>query len=245
MTKTLYLPSTDEENSLRVRNFKLLIVNGQLQGRELKVNKERFSIGSGPANDLILEDATVSRAHSEIQSTSDGYAIRDLGSTNGTIIQGVKVSEAFLMPGTEFQLGNARASVLLPQKKEIPALLTNISALGTNSGLNMARFSPRPERKKEFYAEIPVSLNIKGPYHNIGTFLYEVSKLDRIVSAINISLGSPKMQRGEMLLSSSINLITYRFLDESEIAAQTPQKGKKGKKGVSKGGKSPKKKKEK
>jgi type IV pilus assembly protein PilO len=121
----------------------------------------------------------------------------------------------------------AEASVLLPQKKEIPALLTNISALGTNSGLNMARFSPRPERKKEFYAEIPVSLNIKGPYHNIGIFLYEVSKLDRIVSAINISLGSPKMQRGEMLLSSSINLITYRFLDESEIAAQTAPKGKK------------------
>jgi type IV pilus assembly protein PilO len=121
----------------------------------------------------------------------------------------------------------AEASVLLPQKKEIPALLTNISALGTNSGLNMARFSPRPERKKEFYAQIPVSLTIKGPYHNIGTFLYEVSKLDRIVSAINISLGSPKMQRGEMLLSSSINLITYRFLDESEIAAQKAPKGKK------------------
>ena len=128
----------------------------------------------------------------------------------------------------------AEASVLLPQKKEIPALLTNISALGTNSGLNMARFSPRPERKKEFYAQIPVSLTIKGPYHNIGTFLYEVSKLDRIVSAINISLGSPKMQRGEMLLSSSINLITYRFLDESEIAAQKAQKGKKGKKGKKK-----------
>ncbi len=124
----------------------------------------------------------------------------------------------------------AEASVLLPQKKEIPSLLTNISALGTNSGLNMARFSPRPERKKEFYAEIPVSLNIKGPYHNIGTFLYEVSKLDRIVSAINISLGSPKMQRGEMLLSSSINLITYRFLDESEIAGQKAKKAQKGKK---------------
>jgi len=122
------------------------------------------------------------------------------------------------------------ASVLLPQKKEIPSLLTNISALGTNSGLNMARFSPGKERKKEFYAEIPVSLKITGPYHNIGTFLYEVSKLDRIVSATNISLGSPKMERGEMLLGSSISLITYRFLEESEIAAQQPQKGKKGKK---------------
>jgi len=126
------------------------------------------------------------------------------------------------------------AAVLLPQKKEIPSLLTNISALGTNSGLNMARFSPGKERLKEFYAEIPVSLKITGPYHNIGTFLYEVSKLDRIVSATNISLGSPKMERGEMLLGSSVNLLTYRFLEESEIKAQQPQKGKKGKRGKKK-----------
>lgn len=116
----------------------------------------------------------------------------------------------------------AEASVLLPQKKEIPSLLTNISALGTNSGLNMATFSPGGERIKEFYAEIPVSINVTGPYHNIGTFLFEVSKLDRIVSAINISLGGGAKQRGEMLLGSNINLITYRFLEESEMQAPTP-----------------------
>jgi type IV pilus assembly protein PilO len=116
----------------------------------------------------------------------------------------------------------AEASVLLPQKKEIPSLLTNISALGTNSGLNMATFSPGGERIKEFYAEIPVSIKVTGPYHNIGTFLFEVSKLDRIVSAINISLGGGAKQRGEMLLGSNINLITYRFLEESEMQAQKP-----------------------
>lgn len=125
----------------------------------------------------------------------------------------------------------AEASVLLPQKKEIPSLLTNISALGTNAGLNMATFSPGGERKQEFYAEIPVSLKVNGPYHNIGSFLYEVSNLDRIVSAINISMGSPSLQRGEMVLGSSINLITYRFLEESEMVAQQPQKGKKTRKG--------------
>ena len=114
----------------------------------------------------------------------------------------------------------AEASVLLPQKKDIPGLLTNISALGTNSGLDMKTFSPGGERPKEFYAEIPVSLKVAGPYHNIGDFLYEVSKLDRIVSAINLSLGGPSMQSGEMVLSSGINLITYRFLEEHELAAR-------------------------
>ncbi len=114
----------------------------------------------------------------------------------------------------------AEASVLLPQKKEVPSLLTNISALGTNSGLEMSTFSLGGERKQEFYAEIPISLSVKGPYHNIGTFLYEVSKQDRIISAVNIGLGGPGMERGEMLLSSSINLITYRFLEESEMNPQ-------------------------
>ena len=124
----------------------------------------------------------------------------------------------------------AEASVLLPQKKDIPSLLTNISALGTNSGLNMSRFSPGGEKKKDFYAEIPLTLNLSGPYHNIGTFLYEVSRMDRIVSATNISLGSPHMEKGEMLLNSSIHLITYRFLEESEIAPPPGNKGQKGKK---------------
>ncbi len=121
----------------------------------------------------------------------------------------------------------AEASILLPQKKDIPGLLTNISALGTNSGLNMATFSPGGERIKDFYAEIPVSIKVNGPYHNIGTFLYEVSRLQRIVSAINISLGGPSMQRGEMMLGSGINLITYRFLEEAELEARKAQAAKK------------------
>ena len=105
----------------------------------------------------------------------------------------------------------AEASILLPQKKDIPSLLTNVSALGTNAGLNMATFKPAGERRQDFYAEIPVSLRVDGPYHNIGTFLYEVSKLSRIVAVNSISLGSPKLQRGEMVLNSNVQLVTYRF----------------------------------
>ncbi|MBW2467444.1 MAG: type 4a pilus biogenesis protein PilO [Deltaproteobacteria bacterium] len=123
----------------------------------------------------------------------------------------------------------AEASILLPQKKDIPSLLTNISALGTNAGLQMARFKPGNEKKSNFYAQIPISLNISGPYHNIGTFLYEISRLDRIISAVSIRLGSPKMQRDEMILKSNVSLITYRFLEESEIK-KPKEKGKRKKK---------------
>jgi DNA-binding NtrC family response regulator len=129
MTKTLHLVPSDGADSLRVRNFKLLIINGQNQGQELVVNKERFTIGTGPANDLILEDATVSRTHSEIEATTEGYAIRDMGSTNGTIIQGVRVTEAYLMPGTEFQLGNTRI-VFCPLQESTEYALSSKDSLG-------------------------------------------------------------------------------------------------------------------
>jgi type IV pilus assembly protein PilO len=162
----------------------------------------------------------------------EGQAAKLRKEIAGAKVRAAKLDE-HLAEMEETQRLFAEASVLLPQKKEIPSLLTNVSALGTNSGLEMSSFRPGGERKQEFYAQIPVSLKVRGPYHNIGTFLYEVSKLDRIISATNISLGGAKGSRGETLLASSISLLTYRFLEESEMAPKE-QKGKKGKKGKKK-----------
>jgi type IV pilus assembly protein PilO len=107
-----------------------------------------------------------------------------------------------------------QASLLLPQTKEIPSLLTNISSLGTKSGLDMISFQPGGEVPKEFYAEIPVSISVRGPYHNVGYFLYQVSKLDRIVSVANIGLDSPTLQDGEMILRGRLSLVTYKFIEK-------------------------------
>jgi type IV pilus assembly protein PilO len=124
----------------------------------------------------------------------------------------------------ETELLFQQASVLLPQKKEIPSLLTNISGLGTGSGLDFISFQPKGEVAREFYAEIPVDISVRGPYHNMGNFLYQVSKLDRIVSVSNISLGSPTIEKGEMLLTGRFTLVTYRFTEAGDTAA-TKQAG--------------------
>ncbi len=103
---------------------------------------------------------------------------------------------------------------LLPSEKEIPQLLKDISALGRNAGLDFLAFKPGQDTPKDFYAEIPVNINVKGPYHNLGFFLDQVSKLERIVTVNNINMGSPAMDSGEMLLASSANLKTYRFTNK-------------------------------
>lgn len=102
-------------------------------------------------------------------------------------------------------------SVLLPKDKEIPKLLTDISALGRSAGLEFLTFKPQADIPKDFYAEIPITINVRGPYHNIGFFLDQVSKLERIVSVSNIKMSAPKKDGNEMLLNSDCVLVTYRF----------------------------------
>ena len=126
----------------------------------------------------------------------------------------------------------AQASRLLPQKKEIPSLLTNISSQGTASGLDFLSFKPGAERMQDFYAEIPVDITVQGPYHNVGVFLDKVSKLDRIVTSSNLSMGAPLVDGGGGRLSTSLSLVTYRFLEPGEAekasgaaAAAATQKG--------------------
>jgi type IV pilus assembly protein PilO len=118
-------------------------------------------------------------------------------------------------------------AALLPKEKEIPSLLTNISALGRGSGLDFLTFKPSADIPKDFYSEIPIDIKVRGPYHNMGIFLDQVSKLDRIVTVSNITMGGPKKEGGEMLLNSSCRLVTYRFTNKK---IPRPEDGKKKKK---------------
>ena len=108
------------------------------------------------------------------------------------------------------------ASEFLPQQKEIPSLLTSISAEGTNSGLDFVSFNPKGEAPVDFYASIPVDIQVEGPYHNVGVFLDKINKLPRIVSVSNINMGSPKRTGNEMILSTRFSLVTYRFIEPSD-----------------------------
>ncbi len=117
-------------------------------------------------------------------------------------------------------------ATLLPKEKEIPSLLTNISALGRGSGLDFLTFKPGPDVLKDFYSEIPVDIKVRGPYHNMGIFLDQVSKLDRIVTVSNINMGGPRQEGSEMLLNSNCRLVTYRFTNK-KVSKPTDKKKKK------------------
>lgn len=116
------------------------------------------------------------------------------------------------------QLDIKLAKVLqqLPDKREIPELLSSISGLARESGLEVALFRPNPERIKDFYAEVPVSVSVEGTYHEIATFFDEVGRLPRIVNIDQIALGTPRISPEKIVLKTDCNVTTFRFLDESE-----------------------------
>jgi type IV pilus assembly protein PilO len=98
----------------------------------------------------------------------------------------------------------------LPEQKEIPSLLANISRSGHEAGLEFLLFQPGPEKRKDFYAEIPVSIRVSGKYHDVALFFDKVSRLSRIVNIDNIRIaGITKDNK----LETSCTAITYRFVE--------------------------------
>ncbi len=90
-----------------VRRFQLTVVEGPLSGSRRQSDSDHCSIGLHPLNDFVIDDPTVSRFHCEIRVAVDGAKIRDLNSMNGTIVDGVGVTEAFLRGGSLVRLGRA------------------------------------------------------------------------------------------------------------------------------------------
>jgi len=115
-------------------------------------------------------------------------------------------------------------ALLFPKEMEIPRLLTDISAEGQSAGLEFITFKPLAAVPKDFYSEIPISIKVSGPYHNMGSFLDHVSKLARIVSVSNVKMGAPKKNEGEMLLDSDFTLITYQFTNKQLTPPQDAKK---------------------
>ncbi|MGZ3440369.1 MAG: FHA domain-containing protein, partial [Polyangia bacterium] len=100
--------SLDGSSSLppgAVRRFRLTVVEGPKAGLTWESSSDRCSIGFHPSNDLVVEDATVSRFHCEVRIADDGAHVRDLDSRNGTVVDGVRVSDAFLRAGSLVKLG--------------------------------------------------------------------------------------------------------------------------------------------
>ena len=100
---------------------------------------------------------------------------------------------------------------ILPENAEIAALLQDLNRVAELSGLTIRLVEPRPEQRQELYSKIPVVLALKGRFHQLTKFFYNVSKLDRAISMENIRMTQPTLlPSGEVVVSVDVRATTYR-----------------------------------
>jgi len=132
----------------------------------------------------------------------------------------IKYEKLMVQAQKEFNV----ASKELPDKRELPSLLTGVSNAGSNTGLAFHLFKPDNEVDKDFYKEFSISIEVVGRYHQITDFFYQITKLNRIVNINNVHVKSEKSSKK---LKMSCKAVTYMFIEKKEPQDKNKRKKRK------------------
>lgn len=127
-----------------------------------------------------------------------------------------------------------QAAARLPEQREIADLLSSVAGSGRAAGLDITLFRQKPETYHDFYADVPVQMEMRGSFADMIDFLDRVARFDRIVNVTDLALRRPTIENDRVTLSASCTATTFRFLDEAERKRiqeeqKKAQPGKKGK----------------
>lgn len=92
----------------------VLVKTGFYEGLEVCVDRDWLVIGRGRSADLVLAEPTISRSHAAVGFDTEGFFVQDLGSTNGTMVNGAKQQRTLLKDGDQIQMGKLTLGVTLP-----------------------------------------------------------------------------------------------------------------------------------
>lgn len=106
----------------RDRRYSLAVILGADAGKVFRIEKPRVVLGRGAGCDVQLTDSEVSRRHAMLEIRGDEVTIKDLGSTNGTYVDGVRVNEARLESQQEFSLGTSTLMLIVTEARDSEVL---------------------------------------------------------------------------------------------------------------------------
>ncbi len=113
---------------------------------------------------------------------------------------------------------------ILPDKENVPELIAQLGSRARQSGLEIEQFKPVSTTPVGFYEEIAFTMNLKGSYHEIATFVDAVGKMDRIVNVSGLSLLRPKTINQKIVLDGKFTIKTYRFISEPQSTPNNKKK---------------------
>jgi pSer/pThr/pTyr-binding forkhead associated (FHA) protein len=95
------------------------VMAGFYEGLEVSIDRDRVVIGRGKGADVMIAEPTMSRAHAAVGCEGPSFFVQDLGSTNGTLVNGGRFERTALRDGDEIQLGKLRLRVKLPSSRPV------------------------------------------------------------------------------------------------------------------------------
>jgi DNA-binding NtrC family response regulator len=132
--KTMVMTITGQK-PLILKKARFVVIKGKDKGKEMVLQKPTVAIGTLPENDLVLTDPTVSRSHAAVEEKAGGYVLRDLDSTNGTFLDGVRIREGYLAPGSLIRLGQSELT-FSPIEERIETVKSSSDRFGDLIGLS-------------------------------------------------------------------------------------------------------------
>ena len=105
---------------LSSKRAKLVIISGDRMGAEFTLERECVTLGRGPNVDLAFDDASMSRQHAAVEFVDQQFRVRDLGSTNGTRLNGNPVQVGELQHGDRLDIGSQQLQLIIEDAEETP-----------------------------------------------------------------------------------------------------------------------------
>ena len=120
----------------------------------------------------------------------------------------------------EFTLRQQRQRELnkmLPTNTEYPAFLSAVQNVANVTGVTLTAWSPSSEVPEQFYARVPMKLELSGRFHQVAKFFYGIGQLDRIINMENISLGDPKPVGDDIVLKVEGLATAFRAVETATV----------------------------
>ena len=111
------------------------------------------------------------------------------------------------------------AAELLPADRQMAALLRKITLAAQETGCQFVVFRPSGQKSETYYTEMPLNLSVNGGYHQVGSFLAELSNMRRIITVANLKLKTNPITKGDDGMSTSVEFTASAY---SLNASSTP-----------------------
>jgi type IV pilus assembly protein PilO len=140
---------------------------------------------------------------------------RDLRDDLGKAKKSVAVYQTDLAELHQREQRQTEIEKVLPSESQYPSFLSSLQAVANVSSVNLVAWAPQPEHSEEFYARVPMRLELSGRFHQVVKFFHGVGQLDRIINMENISITEPKIQGDDVVVKVEVLATAFRSVSDN------------------------------